>query len=164
MKTLFYNAKIVGENGILDGDKLLVEDGVIRAFNDESADEKIDCKGGYLFAGFVDIHVHGGGGADFMDGTVEAMQTAVSTHLSHGTTTIYPTTMSAEIEKIDKVFKIFRQAKNSGAFNANVIGLHLEGPFISPLMCGAQRKDLIVSPTEKEIKWLQENADIISRI
>jgi N-acetylglucosamine-6-phosphate deacetylase len=116
MKKLFYNAKIVGENGVLQQDSVLVEDGVIVGFDGAQADEKIDCNGGYLFAGFVDIHVHGGGGADFMDGTVETMETVVSTHLSHGTTTIYPTTMSAELYKIQKVFDVFREAKRREVF------------------------------------------------
>ena len=164
MKTLFYNAKIVGEEEILPESSLLVEDGVIVGFGGGCADEKIDCKGRYLLAGFVDLHVHGGGGADFMDGSVEAMERAINTHLSHGTTTIFPTTMSAEIVEIDNVFTLYRQVKERAAVKANLGGLHLEGPFISPKMCGAQRLDLIISPTDKEIDWLKENADIIARI
>ena len=99
-----------------------------------------------------------------MDGTPEAFELAVSTHLAHGTTTVCPTTMSAELDKIQKAFEVFREVKKRGKTKANILGLHLEGPFISPFMCGAQRKDLIVPPTEKEIEWLKQNADIIARI
>lgn len=164
MKTLFYNAIIVGEEGILPETELLVENGKIVAFGDADADEKIDCEGRYLLAGFVDLHVHGGGGADFMDGRVEAMECAIDTHLSHGTTTIFPTTMSAEMSEIENVFKLYRQLKKRAKSKANLGGLHLEGPFISPKMCGAQRLDLIISPTDKEIELLKKNADIIARI
>jgi N-acetylglucosamine-6-phosphate deacetylase len=164
MKKLFYNAKIVGEDGLLPESSMLVEDGVIIGFGDNDADEKIDCGGKYLLAGFIDIHVHGGGGADFMDGSVEGIETAVSTHLAHGTTTIFPTTMSAEMQEIENVFKLYRQVKEGKRVKANLGGLHLEGPFISPKMCGAQRLDLIVLPTKNEIELLKENADIIARI
>ncbi len=164
MKTLFYNAKIVGENGIFPESSLLVEDGVIVKIGDGESDEKIDCKGGYLFAGFVDIHVHGGGGSDFMDGSPEDMENAINTHLRHGTTTIYPTTMSAEKTEIEQAFAVYREVKKRKKTKANLGGLHLEGPFISPAMCGAQRKDLIISPKLEEIEWLKANADVIARI
>ena len=167
MKTVFYNAKIVTPSGVLEDSGVVVEDGVIVAFiKDEyiNADKMVDCGGGYLLAGFIDVHVHGGGGADFMDGSVEAMEQVVSTHLSHGTTTICPTTMSAEMSEIENTFSVFRSFKRTSKYAANAIGLHLEGPFLSPKMVGAQRPDLIISPTDKEITILKNNADIISRI
>lgn len=164
MKTLIENAKIVGEEGILSQTSLLVENGTILSFGRGEAEETIDFGGDYLLPGFIDVHVHGGGGADFMDGTPEAMEKAIETHLQHGTTTIYPTTMSAEMSEIERTFQIYRQVKERKKTAANVMGLHLEGPFISPKMCGAQRLDLIISPTEKEIGLLKENADVIARI
>ena len=166
-KTVFYNANIVGEKGVLEGRALLVENGVIKEFCKEDSFEnveKVDCKNGYLFPGFVDIHVHGGGGSDFMDGTPNDMETAIQTHLEHGTTSIFPTTMSATMAEIQHTFDVYREMKKRGKVKANVFGLHLEGPFISSAMCGAQRKDLIIPPTEKEIGILKENADIIARI
>jgi N-acetylglucosamine-6-phosphate deacetylase len=60
----------------------------------------VDLKGGYLSPGFVDIHVHGGNGADFMDGTPEAVVTACLAHAKHGTTTIFPTTTTGSPEQI----------------------------------------------------------------
>lgn len=168
MKRLFYNAAIVGEHNVRTENALLVENGrIVGFYNDPSlsvADEAVDCRGGYLFPGFIDIHVHGGGGADFMDGSVEAMETAVSTHLAHGTTTICPTTMSAPMCEIENAFSVYRTFKQTSRYAANALGLHLEGPFLSPKMVGAQRPDLIIAPTEKEIGILKKNADIISRI
>lgn len=168
MRRLFYNAIIVGENRIKKENALLVENGKITGFfNDldsSVADETVDCCGGYILPGFIDIHVHGGGGADFMDASVEAMERVISTHLSHGTTTICPTTMSAEMDEIENVFSVYRTFKHTGKYAKNLLGLHLEGPFLSPKMVGAQRPDLIISPGVKEITLLKENSDIISRI
>ena len=167
MKQVFYNAVIIGVDGELEQTAILVEDGKIKEFLYEpinvSADELIDCKGNYILAGFIDLHVHGGGGYDFMDGNVEAMKTAANTHLKHGTTTIYPTTMSAPMDEIEDAFKNYRKLKELGEVE-NLAGLHLEGPFLSPKMCGAQRLDLIISPNEEHIKTLKDNADIIARI
>lgn len=168
MKRLFYNAAIVGENNVKTENALLVENGKIEEFYSDpllsDADEAVDCRGGYLFPGFIDIHVHGGGGADFMDGSVEAMETAISTHLAHGTTMICPTTMSAPMCEIENTFSVYRTFKQTSRYAANALGLHLEGPFLSPKMVGAQRPDLIIAPTEKEIGILKKNADIIARI
>ena len=166
MKKLFYNAKLVTPEKVINNASVLVCDGVINAVTEDKvfADEKIDCDGKYLVAGFVDVHCHGGGGADFMDGSVKDVETAVKTHLMHGTTTIYPTTMSAPIGEIEDAMEVFRSFKKTSRFKDVAKGLHLEGPFISPKMCGAQRLDLIIEPTEKEISFLKDNADIISRI
>ena len=166
MKIIFKNAKIVFPDKVQEG-SIVVQDGKIQGFNLNCNAENtkiIDLQGAYILAGFIDIHVHGGGGADFMDGSIEAFETAIQTHLSHGTTTIYPTTMSATMEEIEKTFAIFRSFKNSGKCVAKAPGLHLEGPFLNPKMCGAQRQDLIICPQEKHVRFLQENADIIARI
>lgn len=168
MKKLFYNAKIVGENCIKKEKVILVEDGKIIAFlNDlepSNVDEMIDCQGNYLFPGFIDIHVHGGGGADFIDGDVESFKTVVMTHLAHGATTIYPTTMSSSFKQIIKAFSAYREIKRSFCFAECIKGFHMEGPFLNPKMCGAQRKDLIIEPTDSELSLLKNNADIIARI
>ena len=163
---VFKNGKVVLPDGVSDC-AVVVDCGKIIGFSETLAAENaetVDAKGGYILPGFIDIHVHGGGGADFMDGSPEAMETAIATHLAHGTTSICPTTMSAELGEIDRTFKVYREVKERSRYEANLLGLHLEGPFISPKMCGAQRLELIISPTEKEIKWLKENADIIARI
>lgn len=166
MKKLFVNAKVVTVDKVLEKTNVLVENGTIvdLTMDNVCSDEIIDCQENYLVAGFVDIHCHGGGGADFMDGSVEAIETAVQTHLLHGTTTIYPTTMSAEMCEIENTFNVFRAFKEKSKLSNVAKGLHLEGPFISPKMCGAQRLDLIISPREKEIEILKNNVDIISRI
>lgn len=164
MTKKFINAHIVCENQTIEGN-LCVKDGKIESVgkkNDEISAEVIDVNGGYVLPGFVDLHVHGGGGADFMDCDPLAFKTAVDAHLSHGTTTICPTTMSCEFDKLKDVVKTYRLFAPSSA--ARLGGLHLEGPFISLKMCGAQRKDLIYPPTEEHVRFIKENVDAITRI
>ena len=105
---IFKNGKVVLPSGVQEC-AVVIKDGKIIGFSEALADknaEIIDVKGGYILSGFIDIHVHGGGGADFMDGTPEAMETAIAAHLTHGTTSICPTTMSAEIGEIDRTFSV----------------------------------------------------------
>ena len=162
--TVYKNANIVFEDKVEFG-SLAVENGKIIGFNIEDKNsEIIDVDGGYVIPGFIDIHVHGGGGADFMDGNVRAFEKALSAHLSHGTTTIYPTTMSSPFSEILDTFKVYREVIKRNNVKINLGGLHLEGPFLSPKMCGAQRLDLIIQPMDETIQSLKENSDIIARI
>ncbi len=165
----FYNGKIVLEDGVYNDKAILVENGIIKdIISDKDCNftdyELVNLDGNILVAGFIDIHVHGGGGADFMDGKVEDMKRVISTHLSHGTTTIFPTTMSCEMSELYCVLDLYRELKGNQEIKARLGGLHLEGPFISPKMCGAQRLDLIISPDEEIINRLKQNVDILARI
>ncbi len=168
MMKCFYNGNIVLEDGVYADKAVLTENGAIYDVIDVAEIpcdvEKIDLQGNFLLAGFIDIHVHGGGGADFMDGSVEAMRLAVNTHLRHGTTTIFPTTMSSEFSAIEKTIALYRKLLACEDMKDMLGGVHLEGPFISPKMCGAQRLDLIYSPAPEMIEFLQKNADAVARI
>lgn len=86
----------------------------------------IDLQGGYLCPGFVDLHVHGGGGADFMDGTVAAVRLACQTHLRHGTTAIFPTTTTGQPDELEAMLEACRLAKSP-----NLVGIHLYGPYFA---------------------------------
>ena len=91
--TVFTNATLVLPGVLLRGASLLVENGRIAAIDwrPHTGDGVIDLGGLYLAPGFVDLHVHGGAGADFMDGTPEAFATVCRCHLRHGTTSLCPT-------------------------------------------------------------------------
>ena len=155
---LFADKAVYTENGIIKD--IVAADAVTRCANAEM----INLKGNFLLPGFIDIHVHGGGGADFMDGAVSDMLLAAETHLCHGTTTIFPTTMSAAFDKIEKTILNYRQLSKCEGAGDILGGLHLEGPFINPKMGGAQRRDLIYPPTEKTIEAIRQNSDTIARI
>lgn len=155
MRILFYNARLVFPNEIRRG-TLSVYDGRIASIGfsnctDGAYDRKIDCGGQYLAPGFVELHTHGAGGADFMDATPEAFETALQTHLAHGTTTVLPTTLAASKEEILRSIDAFRAAKTllSGC-GPHLPGLHMEGPYLCAQQCGAINPLYIRDPDPAE--------------
>lgn len=117
----------------------------------------IDAKGLFLFAGFVDLHVHGGGGADFMDATPEAFEVAVKAHLAHGTTLLYPTAMSASEEDLTSFIEAFAAFRKSSPYAVMTPGLHMEGPYFAGAgqkSSGAQPTDVLRLPDLEEVKRL----------
>ncbi len=94
----------------------------------------IDLRGGFLSPGFIDIHVHGGAGADFMDGSLAAVQTACRAHAKHGTTTIFPTTTTGSPEQIADMLTAcaqYRGQDESAELGPNLAGVHLYGPYFA---------------------------------
>ncbi len=112
----------------------------------------VDLTGRYLCPGFVDIHVHGGHGADFMDGTLEAVRTACAAHLKHGTTTLYPTTSTGSSDQIlcmiDSCKKLMCQT-NSGE-GSKIGGIHLYGPYFAKDKAGCHSDRECRVPKEEE--------------
>ncbi|WP_155718018.1 amidohydrolase family protein, partial [Pseudomonas fluorescens] len=92
----------------------------------------------YLLPGFIDLHVHGGGGADIMEGA-GAFETITRTHVRFGTTSLLATTMTAPVEEISRVLgELGTFCEQRPAGSARVLGVHLEGPYINPGKLGAQ--------------------------
>ena len=117
----------------------------------EEQGEIIQGNDGYIVPGFIDIHVHGGGGEDFMDSSKEVLDTITSYHASQGTTTMLATTMTAPKEWIDKVLHEVNEYRAQPMPYAQLAGVHLEGPFISPKWPGAQNPEHISLP---DVNWL----------
>ena len=123
----------------------------------------IDAMGKYISPGFIDIHVHGGGGSDFMDGTVEAFLKIAETHARYGTTSMLPTTLTAEKEDLLQTLEIYKEA-NSKNFNGDqFLGMHLEGPYFSVTQRGAQDPRYIRNPDPNEYKDILSHSHDIKR-
>ena len=165
MRTFIKNGIVLTEDGFSDG-ILVIEDGKIAeaGYKGEIPENAglIDADGNYILPGFIEIHAHGGGGADFMDGTAEAFETVAKTHRQCGTTTILPTTVSASFPSLFKVFDTYRKVADSKVINFG--GLHLEGPFISMEMKGAHNPAFILNPEEQTVdELLEAGGDIIKK-
>jgi len=102
----------------------------------------IDAQGNYLSPGFIDIHIHGSGGADVMDATPKALQTISSTLLQTGTTSYLATTMSMSEAAIHAALENVKLTSNE-IEGAKILGAHLEGPFLNPEKHGAQDQQYI---------------------
>ncbi|WP_306429417.1 amidohydrolase family protein [Sphingobacterium sp. E70] len=102
-----------------------------RVSAEEQSGEWLDAKGLFLSPGFIDIHVHGGGGADFMDNTVDAFLKVAQTHVCYGTTAMLPTTLTSEPSELLALFDTYMEALNRNVHGSRFLGLHLEGPYFA---------------------------------
>ena len=142
----------------------LLERGVVRCVGDrityvgQSAKlpqrvEVVDAKGGYISPGFIDLHVHGGAGADFMDGTPQAVHQACGAHLRHGTTTIFPTSTTGTPEELHAFLHACTQVQQADVPGLPTIpGVHLYGPYFAPDKVGCHSQAGRRSPTPQEFK------------
>lgn len=162
MKTLLQHVRVVDGGSIVNG-SILMEDGRIAAilpYDAEVSDaETVDGGGMYASAGFIDTHTHGGGGHDFMDGTVEAFVGACRMHLSHGTTTIVPTTLSASTDELVRSVAAFKEAREQMRQEQYQPGLHMEGPYFAMNQKGGQDPRYIKDPDPAEYRKIVELAD-----
>lgn len=156
MKALV-NGKLILEDGIYENQVILIDEKIRDIFSNnslpiESNLEIIDVKGSYIAPGLIDIHIHGAGGKDTMDGTLNDLEIISSSIIRNGVTAFLPTTMTMEIAKIHQALKTIRLAMSQGVAGAKILGAHLEGPFINPQYKGAQKEDYIISPNLSYIK------------
>lgn len=152
------NGTVLSGGRMHQGKSVYIKDGKITAVTEKQLpwDEDMDAGGNYVSPGFIDIHVHGGGGRDFTDGGTEPILAAAEFHAGHGTTTIMPAMPAAEPGQIENFLRDVRDAmaRENGA--ANIYGAHLEGPYLSKEQCGALNSDYMRSPEEAEYREITE--------
>ena len=161
--TIIKNARVIRGNTIADG-TVAYENGILTevpACTDGC--EVIDAGGAYLSAGFIDLHTHGGGGHDFMDGTVEAFLGAAELHAKHGTTTLLPTATSGTYEETCAMFDLLTQVQAKNEYGADMPGIHLEGPYFSPAQAGAQDPRYLKTPKPEEYLPILDSTDKLLR-
>ena len=146
MKGLKNVTAYVAGKGLVKTD-IAFEDGKIVAIGKLDDVEPIFDTDGVVLPGFIDEHIHGAGGADAMDGTEEALQTISEYVAKEGTTGFLATTMTQSPENIGKALKNVKTVREKGEYKgAEVLGVHLEGPFISPKHVGAQPLEYVAKP------------------
>lgn len=162
-----HNGKIILPDSIVDNGTVLISQGKILAVEKSEVDYpgaiSIDARGQYISPGFIDIHVHGGGGHDFMDGTEEAFLAIAALHAAHGTTSMMPTTTTAEKEGILQVLDVYEKAKGKNTQGSSFVGLHLEGPYFAMNQRGAQDPKYIRDPDPAEYMEILNYSNSIKR-
>lgn len=148
------------ENGTIsfcDGRITSIKEGGI-AFSDKNV---TDAKGAYIIPGGIDLHVHGGGGHDFMECSEEAFRIATQTHLKHGTTAIYPTLGATSHEDMMQAIAITERLMAEP--NSTIMGLHFEGPYLNPKMVGGQIPEYICNPLVEQYTEILNSTNCIKR-
>lgn len=159
------NGKILTPQGWLkDGSVLIQDNKILEVTNCDLAivgAKLIDAKGMYIVPGGIEIHSHGAGGRDFMEGTEEAFKVAIQTHMRYGTTSIFPTLSSSTVQMIRAAAETTE--KLMAEVDSPVLGLHLEGPYFNKKMAGAQIPEWIKDPNPEEYIPLLEDTHCIKR-
>ncbi|MGE7591243.1 N-acetylglucosamine-6-phosphate deacetylase [Peribacillus sp. NPDC101480] len=168
MKTFIINNLIVHseketyKNGyikVVDGK--IAEVGPVSQYKQDDDAEVITLSPNYqVIPGAIDIHIHGASNSDAMDATHEALSTMAETLPKEGTTSFLATTMTQTAEAIESaLLNAGKYIENQSQEHAEIIGIHLEGPFISPVRKGAQPEEHIVDPDVTLFKRWQEMAE-----
>lgn len=146
--------KIILKDKLFDG-YIYFENGKIAEVTNVELpyDKEYDHTGRFVSAGFIDLHTHGGAGFDFINSEEDVIG-ASDFHLSHGTTSILPTISAAPMSKMKNAVEYIANVMKSGKSKANIIGAHMEGPYLSKEQCGAQCSDFITAPDPDEYKEL----------
>ncbi len=161
------NGQVITPDRIIPNGSVLVCDGIITAVADHDQIAPgaviLDAGGRFISPGFIDIHVHGGGGHDFMDNTVEAFLEIAKIHARYGTTAMYPTTLTGPTEDIVKTLETFEEALPLNRDGAQLMGVHLEGPYFAMNQRGAQDPKWIRNPDPREYEYILSRSNSIKR-
>jgi N-acetylglucosamine-6-phosphate deacetylase len=164
------NGRVVSPRGVLDGHCVVIDNGRIQRVEPtaqvlwaEDA-EVLDAGGDFVAPGFVDMHVHGGMGRDTMEGSLEALAQIAKFHASGGTTAMTPTTATDSAERIAAALDAIAEARGRDFGGAQILGAHVEGPYLSPERCGAQPVEFVRNPDHAEYAAWLERGELVTQM
>ncbi|WEK53497.1 MAG: N-acetylglucosamine-6-phosphate deacetylase [Candidatus Cohnella colombiensis] len=156
---LIHNARVVAPDATIENGWVLLNEGIIVEVGSGEIDltrtdtAMINAAGMWLIPGFIDVHVHGGAGSDFMSADADGLSTITKFHATHGTTSIVATSLTASREELTAILDRTHHYMSKAMPYAQVVGVHLEGPFVSEKWRGAQNPAFIAPP---QLAWLEE--------
>ncbi len=171
-RIIIINGTIITPFHLVSGKAIIVEKGKIKEIvNKEELSsvtltgaEVIEAQDKFVVPGYIDIHIHGGGGSDVMDGNYEAINQISITHSHFGTTSFLPTTMTMSKDKILRSLRSIGEAAKKGTAGAEILGIHMEGPYINPEKKGAQKEEDIRVPSIEEFTQFQQASGDLIRL
>ncbi|MCX5449760.1 N-acetylglucosamine-6-phosphate deacetylase [Streptomyces libani] len=160
-RTILAGARIARPSGVVERGRITVEGGLIGDVHSRDVDlaegvagSVVDLTGHLIVPGFVDVHVHGGGGGSFSSADPEECLTVVETHRRHGTTSMVASTVTGELPDLARQAAVLAELVQQG----ELAGIHFEGPFISPHRCGAHQPELLRDPDPADVRKLLDAA------
>jgi N-acetylglucosamine-6-phosphate deacetylase len=163
------NARLILSDSIQRG-SLSIRSGQIHKISKNSKpatnskESVMDLRGGFLAPGFVDLHIHGAMGRDTMEARLDAFREITEFHLRGGTTSLTLTTLSASRSDILKTLDTIAPLRNQAIGGARIVGVHIEGPFISKEKVGAQNSEYVRNPTAKEWGPILKHGQLITQM
>ena len=165
--TKIINGKIITPHRVLTDGLVVIDGDKIVEVSDKNIEipdaVTIDAKGNYVTPGFIDIHVHGGGGHDFMDATEEAFLKIAELHAQFGTTSMLPTTLSSTKEEMLRALAAYDRANARNEKGAQFLGMHIEGPYFAMNQRGAQDPRFIRDPDPAEYQEILSRSTSVRR-
>ena len=164
------NAKVLTPFRSLDHGAVIAKEGVLTYVGPQSKVSfpkkacVIDAQGLYVAPGFIDIHVHGGGGGDTLDASLSSFRKITVTHAAGGTTSLLLTTLTAPLSQIKDTLEMVEIVRSTELKGAKVLGVHLEGPYINPDYAGAQNPEFVREPRKEEYLPILKSYPCIRRV
>ncbi len=162
----FLNTSVITDSGVIPDGMVVVRDDRIDYAGPRrevpAGAEIIDAGGLYIAPGFVDIHIHGGAGSDFMDATDADIETVFRYHAAHGTTSLCPTTATAPLAEILAALEALERYRNGSQAFGRALGTHIEGPYLAMTKRGCHLPEFVRNPEEREWKQILERGPIAS--
>lgn len=160
---------VIVEGGVLERTAIRISDGCIDAIGGNARQNEgliIDASSCYVLPGLIDLHIHGGAGADVTDTSPDAIRHVCEFHAAHGTTGLLMTTRTLPQDEIAACLRRMRAyMEHPSTHGARPLGIHLEGPFIHPQYKGAQlARDILPASLEQMQAWMSASGDHIRAV